>query len=271
MTGKQLNLEQIKQEELSILSFIDSLCRKHDIRYCLAYGTLLGAVRHQGFIPWDDDIDICMPRPDYERFLQIWDKEINNKKTSFKLFSPQTNEAYYYEYAKIISSNTICKINQPLEEIKGTGVWIDIFPLDGVPNYFFIHFWKLRILRGLRSLSVYTSVPKVNSIKSLCIYILWKTIKKIGWKFFQKRVISLSQHYKYNESNYVSVSVLAENIKHKYNKELFENTTEVTFEAKKFYSPKDYHSYLKTTYGDYMQLPSEEKRISNHSFEAYYK
>ena len=71
MTGKQLNLEQIKQEELSILSFIDSLCRKHDIRYCLAYGTLLGAVRHQGFIPWDDDIDICMPRPDSVSYTHL--------------------------------------------------------------------------------------------------------------------------------------------------------------------------------------------------------
>ena len=99
---KPISPSEIKNLELSILEYIDDLCQKNGIRYFLSYGTLLGAVRHRGFIPWDDDIDICMLRPDYEKFLKV----ATQSNTHYKLLHLSTDKHYYYEFAKVVDSRT---------------------------------------------------------------------------------------------------------------------------------------------------------------------
>lgn len=268
---KKLTLEEIKQIEVMLLKHVANICEEHNIRYFLIYGTLLGAVRHQGFIPWDDDIDIYMPRPDYERFIAIWKEKVASQISDVKLLIPLSDVDYYYEYAKLIAINTICVINQPIKKIDGLGIWIDIFPLDAMPDNYKYHFYRLNIFRRMRSLSVYTEVPKIRSVKTFCVYIGWKMVKIVGWKFFHKKVLKLSSKYNYETSKYVACAVLASKVKYVYPRAYFDNAIQLSFEENMFAVPFEYHKILKQTYGDYMKLPPLKERVSLHSFDAYYK
>ena len=122
---KQLTIEDAKQIELEILDYIDTLCKKHNINYIINYGTLIGAVRHQGFIPWDDDIDLSMPREDYQRFITIFQKE----KSKYKLLSLETDKNYFNNFIKITDSTTKI-IDTRNTKTYDSGVFIDIFPMD---------------------------------------------------------------------------------------------------------------------------------------------
>ena len=127
---KRISFEEAKRVELDILLHVAKFCDEHGLRYFLAYGTLIGAVRHKGFIPWDDDIDIQMPREDYEKLLELYPKENTDEK--YFLLAPEMKGAHH-PYAKIIDTRTVkkelgAKKNNPL------GVDIDVFPLDGQPD-----------------------------------------------------------------------------------------------------------------------------------------
>ena len=131
MDDNQLKLEEIQEQSVKILYALDSICRQEGIKYFLAYGTLLGAVRHNGFIPWDDDIDVMMPREDYERFEEYC---INNSEELYPiaLFSQKTESRYPYVI------NRLCDIRYSIirddEEDCGMGLFVDIYPLDGMGN-----------------------------------------------------------------------------------------------------------------------------------------
>ena len=126
---EKMNLEQVKAIELEILDFIDSVCKEYDITYYLAGGTFLGAVRHQGFIPWDDDIDLIMPRKDYKRFI----KAVNDKKTKYKALSGYTDLNYRKKFVKVVDTDTVL-IEHGLEKMERLGIYVDVFPLDNLPN-----------------------------------------------------------------------------------------------------------------------------------------
>ena len=128
--NRLLTIDEIKQTELSILDYIDSVCKQHNVRYYLAYGTLLGAIRHKGFIPWDDDIDIYMLRSDYDRFIQLLSAE---KENHYSLLSIYNDSDYFYEFAKVVDNRTSINANN-LKAMRNEGVWVDIFPLDNVPK-----------------------------------------------------------------------------------------------------------------------------------------
>ena len=123
----KIGLDEIKKIELDILIYIDSLCKQNHLRYFLCGGTLLGAIRHKGFIPWDDDIDISMPRPDYDKLISLI-----GSNSSYMVLTP-ANCDFYYNFAKVVDTRTtLCEIdNTP---IKNMGVYIDIFPLEGMPD-----------------------------------------------------------------------------------------------------------------------------------------
>ena len=127
---KQLTLQEIQAQSLEILQTVHDFCLAHDIRYSLAYGTLIGAIRHKGFIPWDDDIDIIMPRPDYDRFCRtfrapglglLWEEDKN----------------YYLSFCRVFDTEkTWCRSLLPVGKDYKGGVWIDVFPADGVSDNF---------------------------------------------------------------------------------------------------------------------------------------
>lgn len=261
-----LTLNELKELELNILLDISNVCSTNSIRYFLAYGTLLGAIRHRGFIPWDDDIDIYMLRDDYERFIKVYNDSTKNK--SYKVYSCTDTTHYYYEFAKVIDSNTILKEDK-LKEINEMGVYVDVFPLDIAPSNIFQKYF-LYLLEKIRALSVYKRVPPMKNILTQSfVFMAWKTacllspqkvailINKLAWK---KKLL-------YNSK--VSCAVSPDMVKKKLDYSIFAKSVKVTFEGKEFNAPIGWEEYLKTMYGNYQELPPMEDRVSNHTFVAY--
>ena len=135
-------LKKVQKEELDILVFFDAFCRQHNLRYSLAYGSLLGAVRHKGFIPWDDDIDVIMPREDYELLIRLFDDKTNR----FFLQSHYSEAHYYYPFAKIRKNGTVFREKFLEDKQINHGFYIDVFPADKVrdkkrkKDYFYIRY-----------------------------------------------------------------------------------------------------------------------------------
>ena len=153
---RKIELEEIKQRCLEILSYIDDICRKNEIQYYLAYGTLLGSVRHQGFIPWDDDIDICMTRENYYKFKKVIAED---KTTPFKLLYVDTEKDYTLPLPKVVDTRTSLSILSQKEKMK-LGVFVDVFILDNVPDDDKLRekfFKKLEFYQRLWTISQYKS------------------------------------------------------------------------------------------------------------------
>lgn len=248
----------------NILNGIVEFCESNDIRYSLAYGTLIGAVRHKGFIPWDDDIDIMMPRPDYELFRKNFSHPI------FKLVEPRNSRDYIYPFVKVYDSRTIIKEQSDLDT--PFGLYVDIFPIDGLPANALIRKFYIFYFHMMKEI---ISVPNMSSQKSrgLVKQIIVKSLKLIFKplpinliaKWMDKSIL----FYHYSKSKFVG-NLMWESYKIKgFNKGLFESYTNLEFENLNVKVITEYDNWLKTIYGDYMQLPPEEKRISRHSFTAY--
>ena len=266
---KAICLEKLKQIELDILIYIDQVCKENNLRYFLCGGTLLGAIRHKGFIPWDDDIDICMPRPDYDRLIEIL-RDTNNK---YRILSPK-QEKYYYNFSKVVDSETILyEYNyQPIENM---GVYIDIFPLEGMPTDDFECKKHFNVLNKLRKrinsfawLKPRIGKNLINYVKRLTLY---NQNKKISISQFQKKYESIAKQYNYDKSEYVYATGGAYGSKDIFLREFFSRGLNVEFEGNFFTAPSSWDLYLTQLYGDYMQLPPIDKRVSNHNYKAVYK
>ena len=252
----KLSSSEIKQVELQILNYVSSVCDKLGLRYYLAYGTLIGAIRHKGFIPWDDDIDIVMPRDDYNKLLSYLKNE--DVSSSYKCLIPQ-KDGYFYEFAKIIDQSTLYSDSRTYA--KPSGLWIDIFPLDGLDKKDKLSHYILLFLNRCRVASVNRYLPnKTRGLMIPFVYIFWKICRLTGYGFFLKKSIKISQKYKYDECDYVGYasSYPAHN---KYlKKEWFRDFVYVDFENYKFKAPVGYNEYLTSQYGDYMKMPPEDRR-----------
>ncbi len=265
---KELTLNEMKEIEFAILKIFDSFCKENNIRYCLAYGTLLGAIRYKKFIPWDDDVDVLVPRADYDRLLTLFkDSE------QFKLFAYERNKKYHYPYAKLCDMTT--RVEYPAYKNRDIelGVDIDIFPLDA---------WDSdleeakkeakKIYRGMNLLfATKTDTPLTNSkIKK----VLWKMImpwmKRYGGDFFVKRIIKRSKKHSKGEIKYLGAkSWCVYGVKGIIPAEAFADTVYVEFEGQMFPAPAGYDTYLTCLYGDYLPEPPKEKQKSHHVFKAY--
>ena len=260
--SKSLTLDEIKQTELLILGHIDTVCKKHHLRYYLAYGTLLGAIRHKGFIPWDDDVDIYMPREDYARFIRLMSEDREGK---FKLLSMYNAPDYYYEYAKVVDLRTRV-VYDNLKSIEDDGVWVDIFPLDDAPKWLRMAKWFLNLLVAFRILSVYQKFPSYKY--NMVFYPLWLLSRMIGHGFFLRLSDAIARSG--SNSDYVGYMCSMGVSKYYFPKKWCEAQTQVEFEGEQYPAFKDYHPYLTYQYGDYMQLPPEDKRVS-HPVVAFWK
>ncbi|MDO4940295.1 MAG: LicD family protein [Erysipelotrichaceae bacterium] len=260
---QELTLEEIKKISLDILIDVASFCEQNNITYYLACGTLLGAIRHKGFIPWDDDIDIMMPRPDYNRFLDIY------KSDNYKLLKPSDGRYYY---AKVYDTKTI-KV-EPMIDYKKydyLGIDIDIFPLDGIVNdkkeIERIHN-KSKKLETLLRLSNQPIFYRKNPIK--CINRIIPRI--IGSKNLVKMIEKNAQTYSYEDSDYV---IRVRNTPNGFTgallKDVYNPPIKKEFENHNFYVPKQYDKWLTTFYGDYMMLPPLDKQKAHHNSKCYYR
>lgn len=261
---KPIPSNQIKQLELGILDYIADKCHEHRLRYYLAYGTLLGAVRHQGFIPWDDDIDIAMPRPDYEKLIEI----VKNDHLSPFRISSLHDADYYYEWAKVYDSRThVVETNVRTMKM---GVWVDIFPLDGAVRPDHPSRWRFTLRTRPRVAAVYTVLPPTNHVwMKPFVWLMWQICRSIGFRPFLRSTDRLSQRHNFDDSPYAGYLADHGSKKHIYHRNMFDNPIQLPFEGRQFYAPHDYDEMLRSLYGDYMQLPPEEQRLP-HRMNAYW-
>ena len=262
---KIIDVSEMKELMLDIMSSIDDYCRKNGLRYTLAYGTLLGAIRHNGYIPWDDDIDIWMPRPDYMRFM----KEFNHP--YYKACCAEYTPGWDHFIAKVCDDRTI------IDEGHGDkcGVYVDIFPIDGWPdeeNDIKKHYTKvMRYLRLWSSLH-YTKYMTLNLSNGLSKNIKIAASKFLGVFFnsnhFLKKMLKSKTQYPYDTSSKVGSLTCGDWAVPKY---YFDDLTVHPFENCNYIITKEYDALLRVVYGNYMQLPPEEQRVSNHGFTACWK
>lgn len=257
---KILTSSEMKSVLTEILITFDSYCQMHSLQYFMCGGTLLGAVRHKGFIPWDDDIDVLMPRPDYNR-LQVLIKD-NPLKANYRLVSLDQNNSPY-PFSKIEDLNT---------ELIDSGsdihkhLWIDIFPLDGVSQEMFNNFEQFDKLQ-----KHYSKMIEISSVSSPKGNIFVRTIKRLlialvrvrGANYYGKKISDLSQQCKYDECKMAAGLTWGYGKRECMDKSVFFPLTKLLFEGHLFYAPNDYHAYLRNIYGDYMNLPPLEQRISH--------
>lgn len=273
MYGKEITLEEMKSIELNILKQIHELCISQGFRYFLIGGTLLGAVRHKGFIPWDDDIDIGMPRSDYEKLIEY----CSSNETPFKLVCNKTDHNYGYLFAKAVDKNTVLIEENANKDGAELGIYVDIFPIDGLGDTYNEAIKNLNKTRFNRELLVAANWKKFFRSKTRPIY--YEPIRLAF--FFMSRMCSFRKLINKIESQYGVDGF--DKFKHAgcvcgsyRNKEIVERSVyseyiQLPFEDAYFNCPKDYDKYLKCIYGDYMKLPPKEKQVSHHMFTAYYK
>jgi lipopolysaccharide cholinephosphotransferase len=281
----KLSLEESKKTQVEILLYIDKICKEHNIHYSLAYGTLLGAVRHKGFIPWDDDIDIMLLRNDYDILLRLLSSDAD-----YNLVYEKTNNNWY-TYAKLCDKRTYLR-EDGYPEIETLGVFVDIFPMDFIPDNKIERFFYAKTLYLFDRL-IYTSVSKnffrsTSFIKTIIKTILFTPLalvsKSIGTKKLVNTTLRLMQKHnallhckdtlqKCNDKNMNYVGFLPNKYGYKevFPVDWFENLDTLEFEGYSLSVISEYKSYLSLLYKNYMQPPPEDKRVSNHVFTSYWR
>ena len=258
-----LLLDKLKIIELDILKVFIEICKKYDLKYFLLGGTALGAVRHKGFIPWDDDIDVGMPREDYEKFLN---KVQNELPPHLFLQTHITDKNYPNNFAKIRNCNTTF-IETSVQNIKmNHGVYIDIFPLDGYPDSHLLSRMR-NLIDIIISKSITNSLHCEKHRKKTPLGYLNNIISFFFFKDYRKAVKTkdkLLKKYAYKHSEIIANYCGAWGIKEVMPKSYFGNGTFGEFEGIKVVLPADYDKYLTSLYGDYMTPPPLEKRVSHH-------
>lgn len=262
----RLSLEEIKKIELNILLSFKQFCEEHDLRYYLAGGTLLGAIRHRGFIPWDDDIDVCMPRKDYEIFIKEFDKFHDYYK--LKNLSKGNFTA---PFSKIVDLRTIIINKYNISDID-TNLWIDVFPVDGLPNdidEIADIYKKCDFYRKILMLNDAVLGEGKTTTRKYLKFILKPIALLFGKDRCVKNIENLAAKYPYEKSRYVGIITWGlYGIGERMPKCEFEKGVLVDFEGYKFRAFSCWDSYLKGLYGNYMQLPPIEKRVT-HEMVAY--
>ena len=181
---KKITIEEAKKIELDILSYIDDFCQKNNIEYFINYGTLIGAVRHKGFIPWDDDIDISMTRENYDKFIEYY----KNDKSKYKLLALETNKHYFNNFAKIVDSTTRID-NTRIYKSYPSGIFIDIFPMDSFSDKKIVDIcYVLESFKLLSFSKRKNIIYKDSKLKDLIRGGFWLLLRPISPRFFAKMI-----------------------------------------------------------------------------------
>ena len=263
---------ELKQLQLDILKDVDAFCRRNGIEYFLVGGTGIGAVRHGGYIPWDDDIDIGMTRPNYNKFIGTFNGSLPN----LKVYSPEIDWEYYAPYANVCDTRTILFEHSNSHRKDEIGVKIDVFPYDGVPSDE-TDFERMRKrARLLKTISYFKrrtiSKGRNTSIWNVVSSIFWRIIlSPIKYSSLQKRIHHLAEIVPYEDALHLEKIVFPYKKNKPLNKAVFESYCDMVFEGLTIRNLKQYDLYLRSVFGDYMQLPPEDQRVSSHGFIAYWK
>ena len=263
--GEKLSREEIKNQQLQMLIFFDNFCRKNNLKYSLAGGTLLGAVRHKGFIPWDDDIDVIVSRETFNILSDIFNMDNNH---GDYVFESPTNSKTIYPFGKIFNTSTYTSCADTDEH---KGIWIDIFPYDLINDDFL---GKITILRQQLYRSCLLAKgyqKKVNSglLKHVIKKILKCILLPVKSSYFVERMNKIACASNDFGGNKIGCIVWGYGRREIMPLTIFDDLIELEFENKKFFGFKEYNIYLSSLYGNYMKLPPEDKRRI-HGFDAWY-
>ncbi len=266
-------LREIQDVCFKIFKAFAEVCEKHDIRYYMAYGTLLGTIRHKGYIPWDDDIDVWMPRLDFEKFLEIGQEELPQYVVEY--YSVKNSKAFFRWKPGISIEDQSLKVEFDLDGVKKAGYpWIDILPMDGMPKSKIgrkLDCFRFRIWYAIISFprAANQGVLDLNN-KSKAKRMLIKLNDKLG---IGRRIdiVRCFDHikrfrmkYKFDECEYVHGSTGVYTDKSVFRREWFDGNRYGSFEGLKVRIPQGTESILKSVYGDYMIPPPVEKRTQSH-------
>lgn len=255
---QELNISELRDIQLRILSSVHQFCVDNNLRYSLSGGTMIGAIRHKGFIPWDDDVDLMMPRKDYEYLI----KHFNESFDDIKVLTYRNCDKYPFLFAKLYDTNTI-----RIEYWGETGVNIDVFPIDGLPDTESAASFNKKI-QLFKSLAHRSTAPSAQmSFQTRLKRFLVKAVlpsrnwlinwieNKLTASSIEKSPVSGAFVGSYGEKEYMPSSV-------------FSSYVNVEFEGKEFACIENYDYYLSHLYGDYMSLPPIENRVA-HEFKAF--
>ena len=250
-------LRKIQMIQLEMLVEVDRICKKCDIKYNIIAGTLLGAIRHGGYIPWDDDADVALLRPEYEKFRKACKTELDT--TRFYFQDHRNTKGYRWGYGKLRRKNTLFlrehQEHMPYEQ----GIFIDVFPLDNVPDNYIarsIQNFQCFCVRKLLWSKVGQIADK-SATKRAWFALLAKIPEKTIFRYYHRMI------HDYNRKKTRMVRILmfpTPNSEWGYYRCWYESSVDTVFEGKVFQGIKDYDSYLSFKFGKYMELPPEDKR-----------
>lgn len=261
-------LRQAQKIMLYIMKAIHRLCEKHHIRYWLDYGTLLGAIRHDGFIPWDDDMDICMMREDFDRFCAIAPEAL---KDEFFLQTPETDSTFLGMFAKLRLKGTIwLERSAEIAKVANVGLFVDIFPMDAMPKGKLSQRWTAffydQMLNGIKDYKSFGKAGKTFG-KTMLKRMLSPFFSIPRIQRLQQQKIQSLQAY---QATSPYISKLCMDCKRDIcERQLLEELVLHRFEDTEFFIPARYDERLRSLFGDYMQLPPEDKRYNKHVVVKY--
>lgn len=259
------HLSEVQKLILDVFGPVHQYMEKHHLEYYMLGGTLLGAIRHKGFIPWDDDIDIGMPRKQYEYFLKNIEKELP---PHLKLHTYYNEQSHHYYFARVVDTRYSMKRTGSLEE-RAENVWIDIFPLDGMPrNKLAFKFHQLRLLwiKFLYHCSCFERVNLKRPGRPLHERVLIAFVKKTGFgknlstRKMLRRLDKALKKYPYEKSDYVVNFMGQYTFREMFPKSYYQKGTLYPFEQYELRGPVEYDLVLTQMYGDYMTPPKEQDR-----------
>ncbi|MBQ9951064.1 MAG: LicD family protein [Clostridia bacterium] len=269
MNQTPMNQKEIQAVCMDMLRLIDRICRKERIPYFLSGGTLLGAVRHKGFIPWDDDIDIMIPRPEFERFLLAAPKYMSKRYFMAHCSLPGD---YATPWVRLWDMFTHLETSGT-QKVHTEHLFLDVFPIDALPTnetLSKLHFRRMRahdiLLKLARRKSFYPD-ERLQWLKKLLMPFA-NILTAHRWAIIMDRAADRGDFY---NAKYAGVCVITHySSRERMPVEVFRGSIPVTFEGEQFPAPVGYHTYLKNLYGDYMKLPPEDQRRSRHNIKAFY-
>lgn len=268
---KELTIEQAKKIQLHVLKCFHELCNRTGLRYSLYAGTLIGALRHRGYIPWDDDVDVAMPREDYEKFLRIFSKI--DHPDYLELYDSRTHSGYGFPFMKLADKRTLQTFVG--KEVPGIqlGLHIDIFAIDGMPQSKFLATIYLRLMRFIRHCCemslLHTGVKGRSLIKRFAV-VMFKVCTLGSRPSFWHRLHNwLAMRYPLKGSRWGGDVVWGYVERELVPIECYEETQEVFFEGYRFLAFGDSDTYLRCVYGDYMTPPPPHLQRGGHMATSY--
>ncbi len=261
---KKIELPEQKKLLIDLLKYIADVCKEENIKYSLIGGSLIGAIRHKGIIPWDDDVDMILMPEEYDKLI----KALENKDHYYKVYNPETNKDYLYPFAKLVDTRTILKENNTKQGCD-MGVYVDIFKYHYVSNNNFIrklHYKRLFFIQTMFARAML--YPKnIKNLKSKMIVIFANIF---GPRYFKRRHMHICNKVKptnYILSNWPAYGYEGET----HHVSSYKEYKIVPFENIKVSITTDYDNVLTKAYGNYMALPPKEKRVTKHDTEIYWK